>query len=511
LIDNSALTIAKMGSGPASSSDSSQPAAPRAEQEFRAGLELYNRGNLSAAIGHLGVAVQVQPGNPTFRRILGLALWQNGDRAAGRLHLEYAVQLAPSDAQAHETLSQLLLEAAEIDLARKHALAAFRLRPDVADCALTLATVLEADRKVDAAWDLVRQVMERGDKSVKLAFVLARIARRVKHESTALQLIDELLASGKLVPRQEVTLRFLAAHLLDGLGRYDEAFNQAQRAHQIAGSLYDAQQHERYVTACINFFTPEKLRSLPRSCSTDSKPVFIVGMPRCGSTLVEQILDSHPAIHGAGELGWISRIAGQAAKAVGQNSVDLPRCLEKLTQANVDELASEYSRPLNALAPTATRIVDKNLANYLHLGFICMLFPMARVIHVRRDPLDTCISCFTNEFVAYDLGADLGAVGHYYRQYERLMEHWRQVSTLPMLEMNYEDVVADLEGASRRMTDFLGLPWDPGCLKFHDNKRFIGTASNRQASQPLYSSSVGRWRHYDKYLAPLRAALAARP
>jgi len=125
--------------------------------------------------------------------------------------------------------------------------------------------------------------------------------------------------------------------------------------------------------------------------------------------------------------------------------------------------------------------------------------------------LDTCISCFTNEFVAYDLGADLGAVGHYYRQYERLMDHWRQVMTLPMLEMNYEDVVADLEGASRRMTDFLGLPWDPACLNFHDNKRFIGTASNRQASQPLYSSSVGRWRHYEKYLTPLRAALAAHP
>jgi tetratricopeptide (TPR) repeat protein len=496
-----------MGSDVAPSSDFSQLNTSRAEDEFRRGTDLYKLGNLSGAVGHFATAVELNPANPTFRRVLGLVLWQNSDRATGRHHLEQAIQLAPSDAQAHETLSQLLLEAGEIDLARRHALTAFRLRPDVPDCALTLATVLEADRKVDAAWDLVRQVTERGDKSVKLAFVLARLARRVKQESAALQLIDELTAGSKLASRQEVTLRYLAAQLLDGLGRYDEAFAQAQRAHQIAGSRYSPLQHERYVSDCIEFFTAEKLKTLPRAALLDPKPAFIVGMPRCGSTLVEQILDSHPSMHGAGELGWIPKIASQAAKATGSNPADLPRCLEKLTQADVDELATEYLRPFHALAPAAARIVDKNLANYLHLGLICMLFPSARVIHVRRDPLDTCISCYTNEFVAYDLGADLGAVGHYYHQYERLMEHWRQVATSPMLEIDYEEVVADLEGASRRMTDFLDVPWDPSCLKFQENKRFIGTASNRQASQPLYASSVGRWRHYDKHLGPLRASL----
>jgi hypothetical protein len=170
-------------------------------------------------------------------------------------------------------------------------------------------------------------------------------------------------------------------------------------------------------------------------------------------------------------------------------------------------LAEEYLARVRAIGGPAKRITDKMLTNFLHLGFIAMLFPRARVIHCIRDPLDTCVSAFMQIFRGLSFTLDLEDLGHYHREYERVMAHWRKVKPQAMLEVVYEDLVADLEAGSRRLVEFCGLPWDERCLRFYENPRAVRTVSKLQVRQPVYSSSVGRWRRYDSHLGPLRKAL----
>jgi tetratricopeptide (TPR) repeat protein len=485
------------------------PIAQSAEQAFRQGQSLYSSGDLVGALRQFLTAAQLAPSVAQHHRSLGLTFWQTGDRNRGEQHLQRAIHLDPADAQAHALLSQLYLEVAQVPDALRHAQAAVGLMPGHPEPALALAMVLEADRQSEQAWAIVRQILGSGEKSPRLAFIFARMAPSLHEEARACQLIDDVISGGHIQHfRQEASLRYLAAQLLDRLGNYDQAMAQAHRAHQLVGTRYVPSQFEDYVQETVQFFTKSKISQLPHATQNATSPVFIVGMPRCGSTLIEQILAEHPQIHAAGELGWMFDIARDAEQRAGASGLKMPRCLQALSQRDMDELAAKYLEPLKALNPSAAKITDKNLANFLNLGLIQLLIPKAKIIHCRRDPLDTCISCYLNEFVGYDFGVELQSIGHFYSQYRRIMEHWSAVLELPMLEVNYEQVVEDLEGQARRLLDFLELPWDPRCLDFHQSRRFIGTASNQQVRKPVYKSSVQRWRHYEKHLLSLRQVIA---
>jgi hypothetical protein len=235
-------------------------------------------------------------------------------------------------------------------------------------------------------------------------------------------------------------------------------------------------------------------------------PVFIVGMPRSGTSLVEQILSCHPQVHAAGELREISRLA----KDLGLNFEDTdPDVSDSMLDGDRFTAASEgHLQSLRARAGDATRVTDKMPYNMVNLGLISLLFAGARVIHCRRDPLDSCVSCY---FVNFERGNfhtfDLRHMGLYYRRYERLMTHWRNVLDLAMLDVSYEAHVEDPEGTCREILAFLDLDWDPACLRFHASKRYVKTASRDQVNKPIYRSSVGRWRNYEKHLGPLKEAL----
>ena len=234
-------------------------------------------------------------------------------------------------------------------------------------------------------------------------------------------------------------------------------------------------------------------------------PVFVFGMPRSGTTLVEQILAGHREVHGAGE---INDFEMAIAELGGGGALARPE-LGPLSGAQLDQLGANYVGRARAAAPAANRIVDKTTENFRFAGLIALALPNARIIHVRRDPLDTCLSCFCTLFAeALPYSYDLAELGRYYRAYADLMDHWR--AALPkdmMLEVRYEDVIADLEGQSRRIVDHCGLEWQARCLDFHLGERSVRTASFAQVRRPLYPTSVGRWRNYEALLAPLVAAL----
>ena len=251
-------------------------------------------------------------------------------------------------------------------------------------------------------------------------------------------------------------------------------------------------------------FTPALMQSKAGLGDPSTVPVFIVGMPRSGTTLVEQILASHPNVFGAGEREDFTR-AVDSLPSLNDGSLGFPEAVPALSGETLRQLGAGYLAGIAAAAPDAARITDKMPGNFPYVGLIHLTLPNARIIHLRRDPIDTCLSCFSILFaVGQPQTYDLAELGRYYRAYAALMQHWRRV--LPagvMLEVQYEDVVADVAQQARRIVAHCGLPWDDACLAFHRTQRPVRTASAAQVRQEIYPTSVGRWRRYGDLLQPL--------
>ena len=299
---------------------------------------------------------------------------------------------------------------------------------------------------------------------------------------------------------QEIGLRFALGKYLDDVGRYAEAFPQYKQANELTrryGGSYDPVKFTARIDAIIRHFDADYVATDHAGASGSELPVLVVGMPRSGTSLTEQILASHAKGFGAGEVPFWNtafnkyRDAGAAGADRG---------------ALFAEFANRYLARLSMRAAGAERIVDKMPANFMHLGLIHAVFPRARIIHVQRHPIDTCLSIYFQNF--FNMGPhanDLASLAHYYREYLRIMDHWRSV--LPagtLLEVPYEALIADQEGWSRRMVEFIGQPWDPQCLDFHQTERVVLTASKWQVRQKIHSGSKDRWRHYEPFLGPLR-------
>jgi tetratricopeptide (TPR) repeat protein len=418
------------------------------------------------------------------------------------------VRVSPDFAFGQSMLSEWYLVHGMVEPALAASEKSMQLSPGHDGITTTRALVLEAAGELESAWQLVQQLIDRGNNTPCLARIYGRMARRRGQQDRALGLIESLLQSPGVTPVDRSDLYFSAADLLDGLGRFDDAFTYAARGNALRKPNYRPEAHDQWFDTLISYFTRHRVRALARANYHSEKPVFIVGMPRSGTSLVEQMLASNPRVHGAGELDFLFRVVVGTIGMLGAGENDYPQCLGKLSVEQCDGMAQIYVEPLNSLCPTAHRITDKMPLNFLHLGIVNMLLPGARIIHCKRDPLDTCLSCHMTAFTTgNDFKYDLNHLGRFYRQYARLMKHWQQVLDVPILEVNYEQVIADPEGQSRRMTDFIGLPWDDRAVRFHETKRSIATASVQQVRQPIYHTSVQRWRHYEKHLGPLKAAL----
>ena len=336
---------------------------------------------------------------------------------------------------------------------------------------------------------------------------------RYHFSNTEMGQMKALLASGKLSVGDAGRLHFTLAGVFDRLGCIDEAFahyregnNERLRHFQQAGTPFDPQRHWKLIDDLIATFDPDFFaRFRPFGLDTEL-PVFILGMPRSGTTLVEQILCSHPKVFGAGELRDIPELVALLPDRL-YTPEKYPACLSRLDGPALRTQAIGQLQRLVQRGGTAFRVTDKQPRNRLHVGMIRTLFPQARIIHCVRDPLDTCLSCYQQHFDALNFTSTLEDLGFYYRQYQRLMAHWRKVLPSPMFEVRYEDLVADLEGVSRQLVAFCGLEWDEHCLAFHENRRAVQTASALQVRRPIYRTSVGRWKRYEAHLQPLIEAL----
>jgi hypothetical protein len=372
--------------------------------------------------------------------------------------------------------------------------------------------LVSAQDRPHEAWYMLRSLTDRpGPITVPLASACGMVGPKAGKAAEAVAVLERCLHQPDLAPADRRSLHFGAAGLLDKLGRYDDAFAHARQGNELGRRLFrpfDPVAQAASTSRRIAYATPERLRAMPRATHGNRRPAFIVGMPRSGTSLVEQILASHPAVFGAGELPTLGQIAVSIARADWDEGDPYPQCLESLSIRRANRLAAQYLSHIESLNRNATYVTDKMPLNGSLLGLVELLFPGCHVIHCVRDPLDTCLSCYLTGFQEGNaFTADLAHLGAYYRDYQRLVGHWKSVVELPILDVRYEDLVQNPAPQVRRMLDFLNLPWDDRCLKFHDNPRPVHTASRDQVRRPMYRSSIGRWRNYEKHLGPLIAAL----
>jgi tetratricopeptide (TPR) repeat protein len=483
-------------------------------------------------------ALALDPGNAEILDELGSVLRDLGDRREALAMFSKAVELDPRRAQSHCNRGNVLFELRRIDEAAACFTRAIALKADHAAAHLSLGVARRQQHRAEEAENCCRaalaidpgyaaalcllgelradrgqfgeaeQLFERAtaiDPDFPSAFCSIAAHRKMRLEDTRWLDGAKALLAKPLSHAQQINLQYALGKYFDDVGGYDEAFGHFREANELSkrhAPSYDRRQLTERVEQIIGRFDAEFVRRCAAFGSDSELPVFIVGMPRSGTSLAEQILASHPAVFGAGELTFWNEAFGAYRKAGldSQTGIQL-----------IPEMARAYLGRLTALAGGAARVIDKMPVNFLYAGLIHAALPRARIIHMQRHPIDTCLSIYFQNF--FNMGPyanDLGNLAYYYAQYRRVTEHWRAV--LPadrLLEMPYEALIDDQEGWSRRMVEFVGLDWDPKCLDFHATERVVITASKWQVRQKIHGASAGRWKHYEKHVGPLLGLINA--
>ena len=444
-------------------------------REVAAGIHR-EEGRLNEALAEARRAVALRTDADTLNTLGGILHALGEAEQAARCYRE-AIALSPERASLHNSLGHALLDQGHFEEAEAAVRKALSLRPSLAEAFLTLSYVRRFTAE-DAEPEQMQTLLEEQDPQAPGA------------------------------AREGATLHYVLGRALQDRGQPEEAFGHFREGARLkrAGLNHDPDAEDRRVAEIMEAFTGDTLERLAGGGDPSQQPVFILGMPRSGTSLVEQILASHPEVIGAGELPDLSSVANQAVRDGAGKALAYPRYLDRLKREDTAALGAAYlRRVLQRLPDGPARFTDKMPANFFFLGLIHLALPGARVIHCARDPLDTCLSCYTTPFSGrQDFSYDLEELGRFYNGYRRLMDHWARV--LPegsFLTVHYEDLVEDLEGWTARILRYCELPWDDACLSFHETRRSVRTASLGQVRQPLYRSSIGRWKQYEAQLQPL--------
>jgi tetratricopeptide (TPR) repeat protein len=475
------------------------------------GLTLHQLKRFEDALANYDHALRVRPDHAEMLSNRGNTLKELKRFEEALASYDRALKVRPDYAEALFNRGNTLKELKRFEEALASYDRALKLRPDYAEAHNNRGVALMQLGHLSEARAAFEQAIELAPRATKYRRNLGDITRFVAGGThlTALEKLAE--NSATLSVDDRIELHFALAKAYEDLGQYAKAFSQwldgnALKRRQIT---YDEAATLGQLDHVRTMFTSELIRRWQNVGNPSAVPVFIVGMARSGSSLVEQILVSHPQVFGGGELNYFDSIVQVIQTAPGGGLATFPELVSGMTGKDYCNLGTRYLAELERLAPTALRITDKMPMNFMFAGLIHLALPNATIIHTIRDPVDTCLSCFSKLFTeSQNATYDLAELGRYYRHYQALMAHWHRV--LPpgrILDVRYEDVVADLEGQARRIIAHCGLDWDPRCLAFHQTQRPVLTASAAQVRQPIYNNAVGRWRVHEKALQPLLAEL----
>ena len=510
------------------------------------GAALQTSGSYDAAIAHYAKAVAINPRSADVYERLGTVLHQVRRYQEAIECYRKALAIDPEDADAHNNLGLALQALDRHGEAVAHHEKALALRPEFGAAHNNLGRALQALNRHEEAIAQYRKAIAAGpphasrygnlgvalqeigrleeaclafQQAIQLAPTVGQFYRnladckRFTVGDPQLTMIEQAAQDRASLPEQDRRqLLFALAKAFADIGEYDRSFacllegNALKRA-QIK---YDEDKALNGFARIKAVFTADMITRRQGLRHPSSVPIFILGMPRSGTTLVEQILASHTRIFGAGELATLPNLVAHLKGVDETRGLGFPELVPQLSGEQLREIGAEYVDMITQLAPTAWCITDKMPLNFFFAGLIHLVLPNARIIHTRRDPVDTCFSCFATLFTGnHNVAYELGELGRYYRAYDALMEHWRRV--LPpgvMLDVQYEALVANPESEARKIVAHCRLEWEEACLSFHATERPVRTASVAQVRQPIYGSSIGRWRQYAHLLQPLLDALA---
>jgi tetratricopeptide (TPR) repeat protein len=477
-------------------------------------LILLGKGSLAEAEVHARNAVRIAPENPQAHNLMGMIMTEANRPQIGEYHYRRVLELSGQrDPILLANLAWNLKNQGRMEEARKLYQESTTAAPDIRQTLLGYARLEEADRHFKAAGNVLDSMEQRFPDDPAVRLTRAVLLGRQRKYAEALTLIDSTaIGDIKLGPNELLE----KGRLLDQSGHYDDAwaaFVQGKYlARELSGQAYLDEAARQQIDRLRNFFTGGRLRLIPRAGvrSDTPQPIFILGFPRSGTTLVEQTLSAHPKIAAGDELPLIHEITAIMPRMLA-SPLGYPEALAELWMGDqregLDNLRDYYLqkvRQMGVLSPGATRFTDKMPLNETHLGLIALLFPEAPLIHVLRHPLDIMVSASSNAFThGFYCASDLSTAATHYVRVMDLVQHYRGEMTLRYLPIRYEDIVANQEQSVRAMLGFVGERFNKACLTFHENRRYARTASYAQVAEPLYDRSVGRWKHYRTYLEPV--------
>ncbi|MFZ5672133.1 MAG: tetratricopeptide repeat-containing sulfotransferase family protein [Pseudomonadota bacterium] len=481
------------------------------------------------------------PRRPDVHNLLGVIYQQQNKRALALKHLEFASKAEPQNPIYLNNVGRFYLDARAIELALPFLHNALLINPRQTETLLAIGEyyrhvgkaalalpyleraralspdderikmgigesldVLGRPSEADALFDELR----RGVKYAAMAVYYLAMNRPIDLHAPLITEAEQRLQRADISKPEANILHISLGFMHEKAGRYSDAFRHFEEANRLVKLDDDVEHFRKWVDSIVSTFTPDVMRAHAHRGSASSLPVLVVGMPRSGTTLAEQIIASHGRMSGAGELPRITALAKALKYGVGWEAKEFLAGLSKMSDQAVQDIADSYVKLLQFHDPNALRIVDKMPHNFANLGMVALFWPQARVIHCKRNPMDTCWSCFQNPLNdSHNYSRDLTYLGQYYREYARLMGHWKTLMPGQIYELSYEKLTEDFEAETRRLIEFIGLPWDEACLNFHEGGATVQTLSRRQVRNPIYKSSVERWRRYEQQLQPLISAL----
>jgi len=452
------------------------------------------------AIPRFEEALARQPDNALVHKNLGSSLHKVGQWHKAIECFEHALSLRPDYIDARIELSEVLRQLGRAEEALVQLEQATDLKPDDANAHIGLADTLRDLGQAELAVERLEQFLSTRPTCGPAYFHISMI----KPKQALIPVVEKLISHPNLSKGNAIYCHFALGNLFRSGKSFDQAFTHFLKANTLERETisYDPKENVQTVDRLIKVYSKRFFQRKQGWGSASELPVFILGMPRSGTTLVEQILSSHPQVHGAGELAAIHAVEVSIALQL-KYANPYPQCMSIFDRAMAEEYSARYLQELALHCATTKRVTDKSPGNFLQIGLIKTLFPDARIIHCQRNPLDNCISLFFHYFIGLKCSFELTELGQYYLDYQRLMSHWQNLFPGEILNLQYEELVMDQEAVSKQLIDYLGLEWDAKCLDFHNNERVVMTVSNMQVRQPMYKNSMNRWKRYEKHLQPL--------
>lgn len=415
-----------------------------------------------------------------------------------------AIDINPSFQNAYIHIAHTQISLAQFDDAIKSLNTAIELDPSNITAQCTLSEVYEKRGEYIKSEEIIRPLLSTHSDHKDVVIAYSSLCKKLDECDKAVELINQAAKNNLLPPLAKASLHFKAGKILDSMKKYDDAFGHFASANKEQSFNYDSNTSRRALENVTTLFSSDAIESLQKS-SVDSKaPIFVVGMPRSGTTLVEQILASHPEVYGAGELPYMTTLSRRVAGDffTGAESV---HAFSNIEINYLNTLTSQYIQTTMEKVGNETFFTDKMPHNFQLIGIINILFPESRIINCTRNPIDNCLSINFSEFNSmHSYANDLANLAEYYTgYYQNLMTHWGVANRLPLYNIAYEDLVENQEAESRKLLEFCGLDWHDECLNFHKSNRDVATISYDQVRQPIYKRSVARWRNYEKHITPL--------